>query len=77
MEIIERALADLGAKLSDVVRTRIYLIDIAQWREAGKVHHEFFQHHPPVNTLVEISALIDSRLIVEIEAEAVVHSADE
>jgi enamine deaminase RidA (YjgF/YER057c/UK114 family) len=69
---IERALHALGASMGDVVRTRIYVIDIAHWDEVGRAHGEFFGGVRPVTSMVEVSRLIDPAMLVEIEAEAVV-----
>ena len=77
LEIIERALAELGADLSHVVRTRLFVTDISRWREFGRAHGEAFADHPPATTMVEVRALIDPQMLVEIEADAVVaESAD-
>jgi enamine deaminase RidA (YjgF/YER057c/UK114 family) len=67
---IEIALFELGASLSDVVRTRMYVTDISLWREVGAVHAEVFGDIRPVTTMVEVSALISPELLVEIEADA-------
>ena len=69
---IAAALGQLGGQLSDVVRTRIFLTDITRWEEAGRVHGEFFADVRPVASMIEIRALIDPRLLVEIEADAIV-----
>ena len=68
---IERALAQLGASLADVVRTRIYVTDISRWEEVGRAHGKVFGAILPATTMVEVSRLIDPRMLVEIEAEAV------
>ena len=70
---IEKALLSAGAELSDVVRTRIYTTDISKWEEIGKAHGEFFGEIKPASTMVEVKALIDKRLIVEIEATAIIN----
>jgi enamine deaminase RidA (YjgF/YER057c/UK114 family) len=68
---IERALQALGATLQDVIRTRIYVLDIeAHWQEIGRAHGEFFRDVRPVTSMIEIRKLIDPRMLVEIEAEA-------
>lgn len=69
---IEIALSEAGAALSDVVRTRMYVTDIARWREIGAVHAEVFGTIGPVATMVEVSALIAADLYVEIEVDAYV-----
>ncbi len=68
---IERALAEAGSSLTDVVRTRMFITDIAKWEEAGRAHGEFFKSIKPASTMVEVSALIDERLLIEIEVTAV------
>jgi enamine deaminase RidA (YjgF/YER057c/UK114 family) len=72
LEIIERALKDAGASLSDVVRTRIYVTDISQWEIVGRAHGDVFGEVYPATTMVEVSALIDPDMLVEIEADAIV-----
>ncbi len=68
---IERALQHFGASLRDVVRTRIYVTDISQWEEIGRAHGEFFRDVLPATTMIEVSRLVDPRMLVEIEAEAI------
>ena len=74
---IESALADAGASMSDVVRTRMFVTDISRWREVGAVHAEVFGDIRPVTTMVEVSALISPELLVEIEADAYVSGAND
>jgi len=74
LRCIEIALGQAGATLADVVRTRIYVTDIASWREVGAVHAEVFGDIRPAATMVQVSALIAPGLAVEIEADAYVES---
>lgn len=69
---IEIALLEVGASLSDVVRTRMYVTDISLWHDVGAVHAEVFGDVGPVATMVEVSALISPELLVEIEVDAYV-----
>ena len=70
---IANALRDVGANMTDVVRTRIYVTDIAKWRHVAAVHTEVFGEIRPASTMVEVSALISPELLVEVEAEAYVN----
>ena len=72
LTIIAETLAKLGAQLGDVVRTRIFVTDISQWETIGRVHGEVFGAIRPATTMVEVRALIDPRMLVEIEADAIV-----
>ena len=74
LDIIVAAIESLGGKTSDVIRTRIFVTDIKKWKEVGEVHGEFFDHVRPALTMVEISRLIDDAALIEIEADAIVHS---
>lgn len=69
---IEAALAECGAALTDVVRTRMFVTDVSSWREVAVVHGEVFGNVRPVATMVEVSALIAPDLLIEIEADAYV-----
>ncbi len=70
LDACERGLALAGARLADVVRTRVYLTDVTQWELVGRVHAERFGDARPVTTMVAVSALLDPRMLVEIEVEA-------
>lgn len=72
LEIIQSSLTKLGADISDVVRTRMFVTDISKWQEFGRAHGEVFGDHPPATTMVEVKALIDPQMMIEIEADAMV-----
>jgi len=67
---IEKALKALDASLENVVRTRMFVTDISRWEEYGKAHGEFFREVMPATTMVEVSKLIDPKMLIEIEADA-------
>ncbi|HYV23714.1 MAG TPA: RidA family protein [Pyrinomonadaceae bacterium] len=67
---IEKALKRLGAGLEHVVRTRMFVTDISRWEEYGRAHGEFFREIMPATAMVEVKALIDPRMLIEIEADA-------
>jgi enamine deaminase RidA (YjgF/YER057c/UK114 family) len=71
---IEIALGEVGASISDVVRTRMFVTDISRWQELGAVHAEVFGDIRPVTSMLEVSALIAPELLVEIEVDAYVAS---
>ena len=69
---IESVLKRAGAEMRHVVRTRVFVIDISQWREIGRAHHEVFAEILPATTMVQVSRLIDPDMLVEVEVDAVV-----
>jgi enamine deaminase RidA (YjgF/YER057c/UK114 family) len=71
LELIERALTQLGASRKNIVRTRLFVTQISRWSEYGRAHAEFFGEDKPATTMVEVKSLIDPEMLVEIEADAV------
>jgi isochorismate pyruvate lyase len=76
LAIIEDALSDLGGRMSNVVRVRIYITDISQFEATGEHLQAAFANSPPAATMVEVSGLVDPQMMVEIEADAIIDAAD-
>lgn len=72
LEIIKEAIEKAGGKIEDVVRTRMFVTDISQWVAIGKAHGEVFKNIKPATTMIEVNALIESDMLIEIEATAVI-----
>ncbi len=68
---IQTTLKAMDSDLHQVVRTRMYVTDISQWEAFGRAHQEYFGAHPPVTSMVEVKALIDADMLIEVEAEAI------
>jgi len=71
LEIMERALQELGCGRESVVRTRMFVTDVGRWEEYGRAHREFFSEHPPATSMVEVRSLIHPDMLIEIEVDAV------
>lgn len=76
LKIIEAALAEAGATMKDVVRSRIFITDVSQWEAVGRAHGEVFGEIRPAATMVEVKALINPELMVEIEVDAYLEPQD-
>ncbi|MBK9924680.1 MAG: RidA family protein [Anaerolineales bacterium] len=74
---VEKALAQAGASMKDVVRTRMFVTDISRWEEVGKAHGLYFQEIKPAASIIEVKALISPELMVEIEVTAILGEKDE
>ena len=72
---IEKSLIELGGRLSDVVRTRMFVTDISDWETIGKAHGEFFRDIKPVTSMVEVKGLINSDLLIEVEVTAIIQQS--
>ena len=75
MEIIEQAITDLGGSITDVVRTRTYLVNVDDWQAVGRAHGEMFKDIKPAATMLAVHQLIGNDWLVEIEAECVVEDS--
>jgi enamine deaminase RidA (YjgF/YER057c/UK114 family) len=70
-ELIEKALKELHADRKSIVRTRMFVTDISKWKDFGRAHAEFFADNPPATSMIEVKALIDPQLLIEVEADAI------
>ncbi len=73
LEIIEKALAPLGATRENIIRTRMFVTDISKWQDYGRAHGEFFSDCPPATSMLEIKSLIHPQFLIEIEADAILN----
>lgn len=76
LELIAQTLLHFEADCSHIVRTRMFVTDISLWESFGKAHKEVFSNFPPATTMVEVKALIDPKMLIEIEADAILYSVD-
>jgi enamine deaminase RidA (YjgF/YER057c/UK114 family) len=74
LEIIEAAIKEAGGRLKDVVRSRVYLVDISKWEGAARAHGEFFRDIKPASTFVEVKGLVRDDWLVEIEADCILQN---
>jgi enamine deaminase RidA (YjgF/YER057c/UK114 family) len=74
LNAVARALERVGAALSDVVRTRMYVTDASRWQEIGRAHGEVFRDIRPVTAMIEVKGFLDPRMLVEVEADAYLES---
>jgi len=72
LQIVQKAIEGLGGSIQDVIRTKMYVTDISLWESAAKAHGELFSKIKPATTMVEVSALIDPDMMVEIEASVII-----
>ena len=72
LEIIAGAIKPLGAEMRHIMRTRMFVTDISLWQEFAKAHHEVFKDFPPTTSMVEVKALVDPAMLIEIEADGIV-----
>jgi enamine deaminase RidA (YjgF/YER057c/UK114 family) len=77
LQTINDALLQVGARMEHVVRTRMFVTDIASWEKIGRAHGEWFKDIRPVATMVEVKALIDPELLIEIEVQAIINDVNE
>lgn len=76
LQIVATAIEALGGKISDVIRTRMYVTDVSRWEEVAQVHGEVFADIRPATTIVEVARLIDAQALIEIEADAIASDAE-
>jgi enamine deaminase RidA (YjgF/YER057c/UK114 family) len=72
LENLQTALAAVGGSLADVIRTRVFIVDITEWEAVARAHCEAFAQHPPASSLIGVNALFEPDVLVEIEADAII-----